>query len=581
MGSANELVAFPRDVVDLRGSTASGLAVESYRAWLAGREKALKPVLQSMNADCQTFSASNGATGLQAACDAARTAGKPLKIVGSTPIDLTALGNWNPKPNGNNSPLRIFSDGEVQFVGSSRIEMTTNLELYNLKLKNNSGSTLFFNVSGQQRDTLVMGCDVEPHNGLHGVYATGSNVVQNARFRWNEFKGCNYTSNSFTMIQSEFSDNRSIMTVGGGGRHFFRNGGYRNTFLRNYIKGGIVGIAGLFDHSGTQFTNVPTLQSFIGDVADGNVFEFINEESFGYDVQTNSSAYHPGLTLTTVLGTSGSATNTPTLSCSYDGATSITQFAPAPGRFILVMSGTHAGKFAQIWSLTVNGSNVDMVIRGVGVGVPALKPSAAGSTGRRLGDQYFGELAQEDFATLTGAVLMVCDLSIGARVTNNVFKCRGFASRNTTVLSLWGNTAGFQISGNRFIDYGTDAGNLSYNGLRVSTVSGIIAKPASPTTGHCNWGATQINSQNIIQFPVGQGEIFDNDMGGMSLLLTNNGYSGASNVLPTSYPVKVYNNRRCQGGGPIIHNWKGSTGIEYSPATPAYNNTSTWVYGNT
>lgn len=561
-------------------SLPSGSHLEDEVIWRVMRNRALGPILTAMNADCHTFNASNGTTGLQAACDAARAAGKPLKIVGSPLIDLTPLGNWNPKPNGNSQFLRIFSDGEAGFTGASRIELTTNIELYNLKLYNNNGSTLFFNTSGIQRDILVMGCEIAPYNNLHGVYATGSNIVENARFRWNIFNGCNYSLNSFTLIRSEFSDNRSLMGIGDGGRHFFRNGGYRNTFLRNYIRGGTVGIAGLFDHSGTQFTNVPSLQSFIDDTIDGNFLDQITEESVGYDVQTNSASTHPGLTLTTVLGTSGSANASPTLSCSYDGATSITQFAPAPGRFILVMNGTHAGKFAQIWSLTVNGQNVDMVIRGVGSGVPALKPSASGSTGRRLGDLYFGELAQEDFATLTGAILMVCDLSIGAIITNNTFRCHGFANKNSTILSLYGNMGGYKISGNRFINLGTAPNNTSYNGIRVTTVSGIIAKPKSPTASHCNWGNTLINGQNIIQFPVGRGQIYDNDLGGLTLRLHNIGYSGSSNIIPTSYPVQVFNNRGCQGGGIIIDNWKGSGGVEHSPATPAYDASSTWVYGN-
>ena len=568
-------------VDSMQPKTVRGTDIADSTSWPLKRQQVLAPRLQSMNADCHTYLTATGAAGLQAACDAARAAGKPLKLVGSTPLDISSLGNWNPKPNGNTSPLRIFSDGEVVLTGASRIELTTNLELYNLKLQNNNGSTLFFNVSGIQRNPVVMGCDIAPYNNSHGMYATGSNVVENALVRWNQFIKCNYSLNAFTLTQSEFSDNRSLMEVGGSGRHFFRNGGYRNSFLRNYMRGGTVGIVGLFDHSGSQFTGVPTLQSFIDDVVEGNFFDQITEESTGYDVQTNLATTHPGLTLTTVLGTSGAAGNTPTLSCSYDGATSISQFAPAPGRFILVMSGAHAGKFAQIWSLAVNGSNVDMVIRGVGIGIPALKPSAAGSTGRRLGDLYYGELAQEDFATLTGAILMVCDLSIGAKILNNTFRCRGFASKNTTILSLYGNCAGFQVSGNKFINLGTDAGNISYNGIRVTTVSGITAKAKSPTANHCNWGNTQINAANLIQFPVGRGRIFDNDLDGLTLRLHNIGYTGAQSIIPTSYPVLVHNNHRCQGGGVIVDNWKGSGGTEYSPATPCYDTSSTWIYGNT
>lgn len=556
----------------------SGSAVADEVAWNRARQAWLKPLLANMSADCLVYNTSQGVSGLQAACGAARTAGKPLKLVGSTPINLADLaGQWVPKPNGTTDRLRIFSDGEVVITGNKRIELATNLELYNLRIETSDSGTVLYPIANTAQSNIVVGgCRIFPVNkAVRALYSDGGANVDNLLFRFNEVGPCSYTTYNFTAIRSEFSDNRSYkdnITD----RHFFRVGGYRNRYFRNYMKDGRTGINGLFDHANTSTTNYPYLQQFVGDIIEGNVFDSISEESVSYDVQANSAAYHPVLTLTTVQAISGAGDNSPTLQCSYDGVSNPTAFSPAPFRVVMFLTGPHAGKFAHIWSVsTLDADTVNIVIRAHAAAIPALKKSS-GAGGIR-GDLLLGELAYEDFTTaLVGSVLMVCDLSIGAQIRNNVFLCYPHNPPGQSAITLWGNTVGFEVSGNRFIDL--SYGEVVHHAIRCTTVSGVAAKASG--AGNPNWGNTKINGKNLVQLPVSHGRIYSNDCGGLLLVLENQGYSANEDFLNGPYKIEVFNNVNCRGGGPLVRNWRGNGGGEYSPATPVYDTSSTWIYNN-
>lgn len=556
----------------------SGSPFQDKAAWLRARAKAMAPILERLNADCHTYNTSQGVAGLQAACDAARTAGKPLKLVGSTPLDLSALGApWRPKPNNTTGHLAIFSDGEVVIRGNQRVELATDLALYNLRFENEIDGLLFPVVNTTQRNITVMGCQFYPADRKRVLYATGSAFVQNLLFRFNEIGPSTYTAYTFTVILSEFSDNWSVKD-NIFDRHFFRVGGYRNSYYRNYIGRGRTGITGMFDHASDATRLYPSLQQFVGDIIEGNVFDRVAEEAVSYDVQANSATTHSVLTLATIQAISGSATSSPTLQCSYDGVSDITRWAPAPNRFVQFLTGPCAGMYAQIWSLAAaDADTVNMVVRGLGVGVPALKPRVPGSTGRFLGDLLTGELAQEDFTSaLNGSVVAVCDLAIGAQIRNNIFLCHPYYPPGQAGLTLWGSTVGFEISGNRFIDLAE--GTADHQAIKCTTVSGIAAKASG--AGNPNWGATQINAKNLAQFPVSHGRIYNNDCGGLWLTLENQGYSASADFLHGPYKIEVFGNINCRGGGPRVRNWRGNGGEEYSPATPVYDTSSTWIYNN-
>ncbi|MCM5682515.1 hypothetical protein M8A51_23545 [Schlegelella sp. S2-27] len=557
--------------------------------WQKAREAALRPVLATLNADCHTVDVSLGRAAVQAACDAAASAGKPLKLLpGSTGYLDIGSTQWSPKAAASAVPLTLFSDGNVEIRGTGNILLSVSLSLYNLKFKNRtpSGSPptclVLPTVSGQ-KDITVFGCDINTP-GAAGIYCGGANTPPNTMGRWNYFEDCLYAALTFNLHNSEFSDNRSVMAIGGGGRHFFRNGGYRFKYLRNYCEGGVTGITGMFNHAVSGYVAVPSMQSFIDDVIDGNVIKLCSEEYIGYDVQTNTSAYHPGLTMTTVTGVEGTGANAPTLLCTWDGVTSISRFQPAPYRFAYVVGPAghpHLGKYAQIWSLANVSGVIKMGLRGLDIGLHALKPSTGSAAGRRAGDQRMGELSQEDLATMTGAIVMVTDLAISPRITNNVLISKGFASRNTTVISLWGNTVGFTISGNRNIDLGTEPGNISYHGIRITTVSGVNAKPKAPDTSDCNWGNTQIAGKDLLQFPNAHGEVFNNDLGGLKMRCNNITYAGAGDNILAQYPVRIFNNLNVQGPGEIVSPWIGAGGVVHVSGAKCYDDSAAYVYANT
>lgn len=568
----------------------SGSAIQDDRLWLRMREAELASRLPAMNADCNTVDASLGRAAVQAACDAAAAAGKPLKLLpGSAGYLDIGSSQWVPKATGSTAPLTIFSDGDVEIRGGASIQLTVNQGFYNLKFRNGtpSGSPAtcltVATVSGQ-KDFTIFGCDFDIGSKA-AIYSGGSNLPSNLVARWNNFNDCLYAALTFNVHSSEFSDNRSKMPLGGGGRHFFRNGGYRMRYMRNYCRGGVTGITGMFNHAVAGYVAIPSVQSFIDDLIDGNVIELCSEEYIGYDVQTNSAAYHPGLTLTTVSGVAGAAGASPVLLCSYDGSTSLTRYQPAPYRFAYVIgpAGHPAlGKYAQIWGLTNNAGTVEMAIRGIDMGVQALKPGTGSAAGRRAGDMRLGELSQEDFASLAGAIVMVCDLAIGPRMTNNLLISRGFANRNTTVVSMWGNVVGFTIAGNRHIDLGTEPENISYHGCRITTVSGVGAKPSAPDANDCNWGATQIAGKNLIQFPCAHGEVYNNDLGGLLLRCNNITYAGPGDNILAQYPVRIFHNARVQGGNSnIVMPWIGAGGVVHVSGAKTYDDSSAYVYANT
>lgn len=565
----------------------SGSAVEDRTLWLREREAFLRPIIQGLNGNPLTFNTAGGAAAFAAAVEQARAANRPLKLEGSTPLDLTPLGNdWRPKSSPTDpAPLTIYSETGVRIVGETRIRLQQYTRWINLRFENAQGSgaggdAFFPDIDGKQVHCQMLGCVSEPRANARHIYAIlGSGGAQEKfLFRFNEFINGTYTLFGFSMNDSEFSDNRSTKN-NQDDRHFHRVGGYRNRFLRNYMYSGRTGIVGLFDHSTTTWTNSPFQQCFVDDLIEGNFFDLVEEESFGYDIFGTSASQHPCLTYTEVLGTSGSASSNPVLSCSYNGVASITASNPTPWRMMLVMTGPHAGKFAQVRSLAVNGSNVDMTIQGIGLGVTALKPGS-GSNGRRAGDAYFGELVQEDFATLTGAIVMLCDLSVGAVCRNNVFRQYPFNGTGQGAISMWGGMAGYEISGNRFIDISD--GSIAYSAIKCDCPSGIAGKATA--AGQPNWGNRFPAGQNLVLFPAARGRIFNNDCGGLQLLMQNTGYSDPShnffNGTPVSYPVMVFNNYNCRGGGPVVRNWRGINGIEYSPATPVYDTSSTWIFNN-
>lgn len=567
----------------------SGSAIEDGKLWQKAREAALRPIISTLNADCHVIDVSLGRAAVQAACDAAAAAGKPLKLLpGSTGYLDIGSTQWSPKATGATAPLTLFSDGAVEIRGTGNIQLSVGLSLYNLRFRSRtpSGSPptclVMPTVSGQ-KDITVFGCDIATP-GAAAIYCGGSNTPPNMVCRWNHFQDCLYAALTFNLHNSEFSDNRSVMPIGGGGRHFFRNGGYRFRYFRNYCEGGVTGITGMFNHAVSGYVAVPSMQSFIDDVIDGNVIKLCSEEYIGYDVQTNSAAYHPGLTLTTVTGTSGAAGANPVLLCTYDGTTSLTRYGPAPYRFAYVIgpAGHPAlGKYAQIWSLTNNAGTVEMAIRGLDIGVPALKPNSGSTQGRRAGDIRIGELSQDDFADMTGAIVMVCDLAISPRISNNVLISKGFASRNTTVISLWGNTVGFTICGNRNIDLGAEPGNISYHGIRITTVSGVNAKNKAPDSNDCNWGNTQIAGKDLIQFPCAHGEVFWNDLGGLKLRTNNITYAGSGDNILAQYPVRIFGNLNVQGPGEIISPWIGAGGVVHVSGAKTYDDSAAYVYANT
>lgn len=578
-----------RELLGRWAMPSSGAAIEDMGVWEGARRMALAPIISRLSSDCHTVDVSLGRAAVQAACDAAASAGKPLKLLpGATGYLDIGSTQWTPKATGSQAPLTIFSDGDVEIRGGANIQATVNQSFYNLKFKNRTptGSPptclVLPTVSGQ-KDITIFGCDIDAP-GAAGIYCGGANLPANVLGRWNYFKDCLYAALTFNLHNSEFSDNRSVMPIGGGGRHFFRNGGYRMTYLRNYCEGGVTGITGMFNHAVSGYVAVPSMQSFIDDVIDGNVIKLCSEEYIGYDVQTNTADYHPGLTLTTVTGVVNTPEDPFVLLCTYDGTTSLTRYQPAPFRFAYVIGPAgHAalGKYAQIWGLTNNAGTVEMAIRGMDMGVQALKPGSGSTQGRRSGDLRLGELSQDDFAGMTGAQILVCDLAISPRISNNVLISKGFAARNTTVISLWGNTVGFVISGNRHIDLGTEPTNISYHGIRVTTVSGIGAKPKAPSANDCNWGNTQIAGKDLLQFPNAHGEIFGNDLGGLLLRCNNITYAGAGDNILAQYPVRIFNNVNVQGPGEIVSPWIGAGGVVHVSGAKTYDDASAMVYGNT
>lgn len=578
-----------RELLGRWAMPSSGAAIEDMGVWEGARRMALAPIISRLGSDCHTVDVSLGRSAVQAACDAAASAGKPLKLLpGATGYLDIGSTQWSPKATSSTVPLTVFSDGDVEIRGTGNIQVSVSLSLYNLKFKNRtpSGSPptclVLPTVSGQ-KDITISGCDINTP-GAAAIYCGGANTPPNLIARWNYFQDCLYAALTFNLHNSEFSDNRSVMSIGGGGRHFFRNGGYRFKYLRNYCEGGVTGITGMFNHAVSGYVAVPSMQSFIDDVIDGNVIKLCSEEYIGYDVQTNTADYHPGLTLTTVTGVEGTGSAAPTLICSWDGTTSITRFQPAPYRFAYVVGPAghaHLGKYAQIWSLANVAGVIKMGIRGLDIGLHALKPSTGSTAGRRSGDQRMGELSQEDLATMTGAIVMVTDLAISPRITNNVLISKGFASRNTTVISLWGNSVGFTISGNRNIDLGTEPGNISYHGIRITTVSGVGAKPKAPDASDCNWGNTQIAGKDLLQFPNAHGEVFNNDLGGLKLRTNNITYAGAGDNILAQYPVRIFNNVNVQGPGEIVSPWIGAGGVAHVSGAKTYDDASTMVYGNT
>lgn len=566
--------------------TTSGNAIESASMWEMARKAALAPILSSLNANCLTVDITLGRSAVETACTNALSEGKPLKLVtsGNNQLDI---GNtvWAPKPNNNANTLILFADPPIEIIGDAAIEVSQNLQLYNLVFRNSSAGsprkTLAYPSTVSADDVTIFGNRFIPTVPSAAIYGSSTQVHQNSLIRFNESINCLYTMLSFSVCLSDICDNRSIMPVNGGGRHFFRNGGGRMNYLRNYCKGGVTGITGMHDHSSSVFTAYPHMQSFVDDIIDGNVLELISEEYIGYDVQTNSAAYHPCLTITTVTGTAGSASTQPLLNCTWDGVTSISTHTPGPSRFAHVIGPVgHAlvGKYAQIRSVTNNAGTIQMELRGIGTGSVGLK-STSGS-GMRRGELYLGELTQADFSSLTGAIISVCDLAVAPRITNNTLICRGAPSRHTTVISLWGSVVGFLIRGNSFINLGEAPTNMSYHGIRLTHVTGIGAKPKSPTTGHCNWGNTQINSKDLVQFPCSYGVINKNNLNGMALRCNNATYAGGGDNLLVPYPgVTISENSNVLGGNSnIVGLWQGSTGVHVSN-TPVID--TTLVYNNT
>ena len=558
-----------------------GSDIANAELWRMQRTSFLRSYTNHFVNDCDTVDITLGRTAVQAACDAARAAGRPLQLISTGSMSLD-IGNtvWAPKPNNVSDPLVIFAVDPIEIIGDAAIEVTQNLQMYGLTFRNSSAGsprkTLAYPSTVTADDVTIIGNRFIPDVASAAIYGSSTQVHKDTLVRWNEFINCSYAMLSFSVCLSDICDNRSVMPVNGGGRHFFRNGGGAMRYLRNYCKGGVTGITGMHDHSSSTFTSYPHMQSFVDDLIDGNVLEYISEEYIGYDVQTNSAAYHPCLTITTVSATAGAAATQPLLNCTWDGVTSITQYAPGPSRFAHVIGPVgHAlvGKYVQVRSVTNAAGTIQVELRGIGTGSVGLKATSA--SGMRRGELRLGELTQADFAGLVGAIISLGDLAVAPRITNNILICRGAPNRHTTVISLWGSVVGFLIKGNTFVNHGADPTNLSYHGIRITHVTGIGAKPKSPTAGHCNWGNTQINSKDLVQFPCSYGIVTRNSLNGTALRCNNATYAGAGDNLLVPYPgISITDNYDVAGGNAaIVGLWQGTDGTHASN-TPVIDTTN-------
>ncbi len=287
--------------------------------------------------------------------------------------------------------------------------------------------------------------------------STADNTIHTGlTVQWNNFQKNAYAMWFTRIANFIISDN---YLVGSTNRNIEYHGARNSQFLRNYISGGVTGIAGLAD---SQYNRIQA--TFIDNVIADNYLSGITEEAISYDANGDSGANSTFIDQFDVTSTSGSWNSSPRV---LVGCTSCSGLLSAgvSGYALTWITGANAGKS---W---------------VAVATANTAPASAGTTIyiqlRTTSLSSEDNINATEFAAISAGDKVV----IGHQAINNKI-LRNWIDNSRTGILLWGMGYKNTIAGNIVTRMTSGGSEFVSHAIGIRSLCGVVnsTKYVNPNT---------------------------------------------------------------------------------------------------